>query len=118
MEPVVSPDGHRVYYAKRAGPGIWEVPAEGGPEVQIVNRGRQLNFDVADIGIFMLDAAAKPQATIEMFSFSSRQLTTVARLAPEVRNPSYLRVTRDGTAMLYVQFDQWRSDIEMLPGVR
>ncbi len=28
----------------------------------------------------MLDVSTKPQATVEMFSFSSRQLTTVARL--------------------------------------
>ena len=42
QEPVVSWDGRRVYYAKPAPmEGIWEVPAEGGQEVQIVfGRGR------------------------------------------------------------------------------
>jgi Tol biopolymer transport system component len=118
MEPVVSPDGRSVYYAKRAENGIWEVPAAGGSELQIVSRGAALNFDVADSGIFVLDSSTQPQATVEMFRFSSRQLTTVAKLGPGVRDASYLRVTRDGTSMLYVQFDQMRSDIEMLPGVR
>ena len=120
MEPVVSPNGRSVYYAKQAEQGIWEVPAEGGQEVQIVNQGRELNFDVADTGIFMMDVSTKPQATVEMFSFSSRQLTTVARLPPGLQfsNTSWLRVSRDGRAMLYVQYDQWRSDIEMLPGIR
>jgi Tol biopolymer transport system component/DNA-binding winged helix-turn-helix (wHTH) protein len=122
IEPVVSPDGRRVYYAKPPPEqGIWEIPAEGGDEVRIVDRGRALSFDVADTGIFMLDVSTKPQATVEMFSFSSRQLTTVARLPPGLRFSSsapYLRVTRDGTAMLYVRFDQWHSDIHMLPGFR
>ena len=39
-DPVVSWDGRRVYYAKSPPiQGIWEVPAEGGQEVQIVGRG-------------------------------------------------------------------------------
>jgi Tol biopolymer transport system component/DNA-binding winged helix-turn-helix (wHTH) protein len=121
MEPVVSRDGQRIYYAKETPvQGIWEVPAEGGREVQIVNRGTQLNFDVADSGIFMMDATTKPQATVEMFSFASQKLTTVARLPPGLpfSNASYLRVSRDGAAMLYVQYDQWSGDIEMLPGMR
>ena len=100
--------------------GIWSSPAEGGQEVQIVPRGRQLSFDVAENGIFMMDASAKPQATVEMFSFASRQIVPVARLPPGVRLPgsSYLTVTRDGRSMLYSRVDSWMSDIEMLPGFR
>jgi Tol biopolymer transport system component len=121
-DPVVSWDGRRVYYAKPAPiQGIWEVPAEGGQEVQIVfGRGRDLNFDVADAGIFIMDASAKQQVRVEMYSFASRQIVLVARLPPGVRlqAASYLTVTRDGRSMLYVQFDSWMSDIEMLPGFR
>jgi Tol biopolymer transport system component/DNA-binding winged helix-turn-helix (wHTH) protein len=121
-DPVVSWDGRRVYYAKSMPIlGIWEVPAEGGQEVQIVfGRGRDMNFDVAENGIFMMDPSAKPQATVEMFSFASRQIVPVARLPPGVRlqPASYLTVTRDGRSMLYVQGDSWMSDIEMLPGFR
>ena len=116
-DPVVSWDGRRVYYAKPAAvQGIWEVPTEGGQEVQIVGRGTQLNFDVAENGIFMMDPSAKPQATVEMYSFASRQIVPVARLPPGVRvqGASYLTVTRDGRSMQYVRFDQWESDIEML----
>jgi Tol biopolymer transport system component len=125
LEPVVSWDGRRVYYAKeRPVEGIWEVPLEGGQEVQVISRGTTLNFDVAETGIFLVDTAAKPPATVEMFSFSSRQLTTVARLPPEaplphgVRFSPYLRVSRDGKSILYTQFDHWHSDVEMLPGIR
>ena len=68
----------------------------------------------------MMDTSAKPQATVEMFSFSSRQIVPVARLSPGVRvhGSSYLTVTRDGRSMLYSRFDLWMSDIEMLPGLR
>lgn len=117
MEPVVSPDGRDVYYAKQAPvQGIWEVPAKGGQEIQIVSRGGAMAFDVADTGIFIMDSSAKPQATVEMFSFSSRQLVPVARLPAGVRfkGASNLAVSRDGRSMLYVPYDQWLSDIEML----
>lgn len=121
LEAAVSWDGRRVYYAKPVPiQGIWEVPADGGQEIQVVSRGRALNFDVAENGIFMLDVAAKPQALVEMFSFATRQIVPVARLPPGLRfsNASYLAVTRDGRSMLYVQYDQWLSDIEMLPEFR
>ena len=80
----------------------------------------QLNFDVAENGIFMMDTSATPQVTVEMFSFASRQIVPVARLPPGVRiqGVSYLTVTRDGRSMLYARFDQSQSDIEMLPGFR
>ena len=119
MEPVVSWDGRRVYYAKPPPiQGIWAIPAEGGQEVQVVSRGRALNFDVAENGIFLMDGTAKPQATVEMFSFATQQLETVARLPAGVRFRGYFRVTPDGSSMLYQRFDQWHSDIDMLPGVR
>ncbi len=65
-----------------------------------------------------MDTSAKPQATVEMFSFASRQLAPVARLPAGLRLGPYLAVSRDGRSMLYIQLDQWTSDIEMLPGVR
>jgi hypothetical protein len=55
-----------------------------------------------------------------MYSFTSRKLVTVARLPAGLRIPasSYLNVTRDRRSVLHTGFDQWMSDIEMLPGVR
>jgi Tol biopolymer transport system component/DNA-binding winged helix-turn-helix (wHTH) protein len=117
-DPVVSWDGQRVFYAKRDIQGIWAVPVEGGQEVEVVRRGRQLNFDVGENGIFLLHGSAKPQATVEMFRFATQQLEVVARLPAGLRPRGYLSVTRDGSSMLYQRFDQWHSDIEMLPGSR
>ncbi len=116
VEAIISPDGRHLYYAKRATPGIWQVPIDGGPETLISKRGTEMAFDVADTGIFIIDASAKPQATVDMYSFASRQLGPVARLPAGRRlaGASYLTVTRDGHSMLYLQFDSWMSDIEML----
>ena len=121
LDPIVSPDGRHLYYAKQPPvQGIWEVPLEGGPEVRVVERGRSLAFGVADTGIFIMDASATPQATVEMYSFASRKLVLVERLPAGLRfsGGPYFNVTRDGRSMLYVRFDHWMSDIEMLPGVR
>jgi Tol biopolymer transport system component len=117
-EPVVSWDGRRVYYAKQDIQGIWAVPVEGGQEVQVVSRGRQLNFDVGENGIFLLDGSAKPQATVEMFRFATQQLEVVARFPAGVRPRGYLSVTRDGNSILYQKYDQLHSDIEMLRDFR
>jgi Tol biopolymer transport system component/DNA-binding winged helix-turn-helix (wHTH) protein len=118
LDAIVSPDGRHLYYAKPASvQGIWEVPFEGGPEIKVVERGRSLSFDVADAGIFIMDASAKPQVTVEMYSFASRKLVPVAWLPPGVTSP-YVTVTRDGRSLLYTRVDHRTSDIEMLPGVR
>jgi hypothetical protein len=55
-----------------------------------------------------------------MFNFASRQLVPVAWLPAGARlTPSpYLTVTPDGRSMLYIRYDLWMSDIEMLPGFR
>jgi Tol biopolymer transport system component len=118
MEPVVSLDGQHVYYAKFAVQGIWRVPIDGGPEIKVVEQGGGLSFDVAETGIFMIDTLAKPVPTIDMFSFASRTVVPIARLSAtgnaRFARAGYLNVSRDGHSILFMQFDQWLSDIEML----
>ena len=46
---------------------------------RFVERGREVSLDVAERGIFIMDTSAKPQATVEMFSFASRTLFQNAR---------------------------------------
>jgi hypothetical protein len=121
LDPIVSPDGRHLYYAEQVGVhGIWRVPVDGGPEVKVAERGRSLSFDVAESGIFILDAAEKPQATLYLQRFGSQDLVPVARLPAGLRisAANWLNVTSDGRSILYTRFDQWMSDIELLPGVR
>ncbi len=61
-----------------------------------------------------MDGTAKPQATVEMFSFATQQLETVARF-PGVRVRRLFRVTRDGSSMLYQRFDRWSQRHRDLP---
>ena len=121
-EAIEAPDGKHLYYAKMPGvPGIWQVPVNGGKETQVVDRGHQAAWAVTDHGIVLVDKYATPRVPIELFSFASRQLIPIATLPPGLRldtgNPSF-SVSRDGRWMLYVQYDEWSSDIEMLQGLR
>jgi hypothetical protein len=117
-EPFESPDGKYVYYAKPPGTvGIWRVPVDGGDEVQVLDRGRQTSWGVTEDGIVLMHNNVRPQATIDYFDFATRHTVTIGRLASGLRfdavNPSFA-ASRDGRWLLFVQFDQWAADIEML----
>jgi DNA-binding winged helix-turn-helix (wHTH) protein len=83
--------------------------ARGRPEIQVIDRGRSLASDVADSGIFITDASAKPRAT---------RHGSAAPAGLRIPAGPYLNVTCDGRSMLYVRYDQWTSDIEMVRGIR
>ena len=86
----------------------------------MIDRGVESWWALTERGIVLLDRFAKPEATIDFCSFASRELEPLT-LSPRTRldggNPS-LSVSGDGRWILYVQFDQWKSDIEMLRGFR
>ena len=121
-EAFESPDGKDLYYAMRPGtPGIWKVPVGGGDEVQVIDRGKQLSWGVTQHGIVLLDDVEPSHAKIELFPFKSLgtmaaavELPSGLRLAPP-RYPQ-IAVSRDGQWILYVNYDQWGSDIHRLQG--
>ena len=116
-----SPDGRSLYYAKPPGAeGIWQVPVEGGEEVRLVDHGPNNSWGVTQRGIALIDPRARPRARIEFFSFASRRIVAVrdfpagVRLAPP--SSPHLAVSPDGEWILYVQYDEWGSDIHVLEG--
>jgi dipeptidyl aminopeptidase/acylaminoacyl peptidase len=121
-EAFESPDGNDLYYAKQPGTqGIWKVPVGGGDEVQVIDRGRQLSWGVTQQGIVLLDGHETSRAKFDLFRFESLgtlsafvELPPGLRLAPP-RNPQ-VAVSRDGRWILYVNYDQWGSDIYTLQG--
>ena len=120
FEAFESPDGNHLYYVRADKPenvGIWQVPVNGGDEVRVVDQGVRLSFAVTKNGIFIIDPFAKPAATISFYSFASRRVQRIGQLPAGSRMaPSKIAVSPDEKWILYVQYDQWGSDIQMIEG--
>ena len=121
FEAFESPDERHLYYVradeKPENVGIWQVPVNGGPEVRVVDQGGRGNFAVTKNGIFIIDPLAKPAATISFYSFASRRLQRIGQLPDGSRMaPSKIAVSPDEKWILYVQYDEWGSDIQMIEG--
>ena len=121
LEAFESPDEKHLYYVradeKPENVGIWQVPVNGGDEVRVVDQGGRGNFAVTKNGIVILDPLAKPAATISFYSFASRRLQRIGQLSDGSRMaPSKIAVSPDEKWILYVQYDQWGSDIQMIEG--
>jgi Tol biopolymer transport system component/DNA-binding winged helix-turn-helix (wHTH) protein len=119
FEAFESPDGNHLYYvrAKPEDVGIWQVPVNGGDEVRVVDQGVRSSFAVTKNGIFIIDLFAKPAATVSFYSFASRRLQRIGQLPAGSRMaPSKIAVSPDEKWILYVQYDQWGSDIQMIEG--
>jgi Tol biopolymer transport system component len=120
FEAFESADGKHLYYVKADGVGIWQVPVEGGDEVKLIDRGVRGAFAVTKRGIFIMDLVARPAPTIDCFGFATRQLARIAELPagsrPAPSSPN-IAVSPDEKWILYVQYDQWGSDIQMIEGV-
>jgi Tol biopolymer transport system component len=119
MEPFASFDGQYVYYAKRT-PGIWRVPADGGDEVKVLDRGIEGSWGLTRHGIVFMDKWARPQASIEFYSYDAALVSRMllpAGLRFDPNDPSF-SVAPDGSWMVYTQLDSWGSDIEMIDGFR
>jgi DNA-binding winged helix-turn-helix (wHTH) protein len=119
-DPIVSPDGRHLYYAK-------PVPVEGisksrsraardsghrpGP-IAGVRRRRQWNLHHG-----CLCEAAGDGPDVQLRHPETRH-GSAAPAGLRIPAGPYLNVTCDGRSMLYVRYDQWTSDIEMVRGIR
>jgi Tol biopolymer transport system component/DNA-binding winged helix-turn-helix (wHTH) protein len=106
-----SPDGKLVFYAKeRFGPGIWSVPAGGGPEVPVLQAAWHNAWAVDKSGIYYIDYDRADSSTVPVnrFDFATRgivDIATLPRLA--ARRVPALAVRRDGRWLAWVaQVDQ------------
>jgi Tol biopolymer transport system component/DNA-binding winged helix-turn-helix (wHTH) protein len=117
-----SPDGKYIYYSKLDAPGLWRNPIEGGEESLILDQLRTGYFHawaVVDRGIYFINPAPKPPATIEFFSFATRRITRIASLEKEsFKWGSTLAISPDGRWVLYTQSDHSGSDIMLVENFR
>jgi len=115
---VESPDRKFVYYSKEETSGLWRIPVEGGEESLILNQLQKGYFHawtVVDRGIYFIHPEPKPPATIEFFSFATRQVARIASLEKESYEwSSALAISPDGRWILYNQTDQSGSDIMLV----
>jgi eukaryotic-like serine/threonine-protein kinase len=118
FEAFESPDGTVLYYLQAQSIGVWQVPVGGGDEVKVIDRGMRGGLAITSRGLFIIDVAAlSSPRTIDFFGFATRRLERVADLPvgprPAPSSPA-LAVSPDEKWMLYVQYDQWGSDIQMM----
>ncbi|HXG67063.1 MAG TPA: protein kinase [Blastocatellia bacterium] len=117
-----SPDGKFIYYSKVDASGLWRVPVEGGEESLILDQLQKGYFHawaVVDRGIYFINPAPKPPATIEFFSFATRRITRIASLEKvSFMWGSTLAISPDERWILYSQLDQTGSDIMLVENFR
>ena len=118
LEPIVSPDGRHLYYAKPPPvQGIWEVPPREARKSRSSSRGRSLSFDVAENGNLhhgCLREAAGDGRDVQLRLAADRSGRTAARRAcgyPKLLPHRHARRALDAVRANSIP---WMSDIEML----
>ncbi|HUJ31486.1 MAG TPA: hypothetical protein VLY23_09415 [Candidatus Acidoferrum sp.] len=77
-------DGKSLYFTKRTIPGIWKMPVNGGEETLVMKAMDPAlpgYWAVFEDGIYYVNSQAKPQPTIEFYSFATRQSTRILGLS-------------------------------------
>jgi Tol biopolymer transport system component len=99
-------DGRLVFYAKERGrPGIWSVPAGGGPEVPVLEVARHNAWAVAEGGIYYIDFdhAGSSTVPVNRFDRATGRTVNVTKLpAPVATDVPALAVRRDGRWLAWV----------------
>ena len=111
-----SPDGRLLYFVRSDNaPGLWSVPVGGGPETFVLPDVQQNFWAVADDGIAFVapSSTVSPKASIRLFSFASRKVSTLAVL--RITNAlSGFSITRDSQSALWPQPDTSLNDLMLI----
>ena len=104
-------DGRTIYFSKFDHGGIWSMPASGGAESMLVADKPQVGYwghwAVSDTGLYVLDTAAEPVASIEFYRFATTHLSHVLTLEKKAaRLQPSLSATADGKTIYYTQYDR------------
>jgi Tol biopolymer transport system component len=113
-----SPDGQYLYYAKAAdAPGLWRVPLGGGSEEKVLDSPPPEFWGywaVSANGIYYVDEPA-PRARIRFRNFRTRRDSVVKVMsnAAWIGSPG-MSLSPDGSALVFVQLDQFTSDLMLV----
>jgi Tol biopolymer transport system component/DNA-binding winged helix-turn-helix (wHTH) protein len=112
-----STDGKYLYYSKGPGPGVWRLPTEGGQEVLLLNQsgaGCWGEWALADEGIYFINGKWDTGFRVDLFSFSSQDITHVVGLDKVNDYVSGFAISPDHHQILYTQRDPISSDIMLV----
>jgi Tol biopolymer transport system component/DNA-binding winged helix-turn-helix (wHTH) protein len=124
-----SADGRFLYYSKFSVPGIWKMPLQGGEESRVLDQPYReptipsgagwlawWDWALARDGIYFLNFATKPYATVEFFEFATQKIFPIWTLT---KFPGFgLSISADGKSILYVQNDINLSNIMLVKNFR
>jgi len=124
-----SADGRFLYYSKYSVPGIWKMPLEGGEESRVLDQPYReptipsgagwlawWDWAVARDGIYFLNFATKPYATLEFFEFATQKTLPIWTLP---KPPGFgLSIAADEKSILYVQNEIGISSIMLVKNFR
>jgi hypothetical protein len=123
-EAAVSPDGRTLFYAKvpEAGPGLWRLPADGGPETQVLDSVRFGYWTVSRGGIYFVDfaVAGDMPRPVKFFDFLSGRVTQVGTIEATVAwtNTPGFAVSPDGRWLLYTSLERTDADLMLVDDFR
>jgi Tol biopolymer transport system component/DNA-binding winged helix-turn-helix (wHTH) protein len=113
-----SSDGQYLYYAKAPdAPGLWRVPLSGGSEEKVIDSpppGFWGYWAAGANGIYYVDEPA-PRARIRFREFRTHRDSVVKVMSNAARIGSAgMSLSPDGSAMVFVQLDQFTSDLMLV----
>ncbi len=113
-----SPDGQYLYYAKAPdAPGLWRVPLSGGREEKVLDSpppGFWGYWAISASGIYYVDEPA-PRARIRFRDFRTYRDSLVKVMSNPARIGSPgMSLSPNGSAMVFVQLDQFTSDLMLV----
>ncbi|HEY6120811.1 MAG TPA: protein kinase [Pyrinomonadaceae bacterium] len=115
-------DGKHVYYIKPfPTQGIWQVPVDGGEELQIMNSFQSAlygDWAVGNDGIYFINEHGKDGMAIDFFDFAGRKVRQVASLGKVHILETGIAVSPDGRQILYTQIDGGGADIKLVENFR
>jgi serine/threonine protein kinase len=116
-EAFESRDGKYVYYARTDRDGIWRVPAEGGDETLVIDRGSHFHWGLFDKGVCWINLGTAAGGKIDCLNFESNRTNTVSKLPTSMHvnewGPSF-SVSRDGRWILVAAAERRDGDIMLL----